>query len=66
MRGRVMALWAVAFLGSTPIGGPIAGLVSDHLGGRGGLALGAAACLLAAAMGAFVQRRPAAVLAQAA
>lgn len=25
MRGRVMGLWAVAFLGSTPIGGPIAG-----------------------------------------
>jgi MFS family permease len=61
MRGRVMALWAVAFLGSTPIGGPIAGVVSDHLGGRGGLALGAAACLLAAAMGALVQRRPAVV-----
>ncbi|MCW2547687.1 MAG: transporter, partial [Mycobacterium sp.] len=30
MRGRVMALWAVAFLGSTPIGGPIAGYVSEH------------------------------------
>jgi MFS family permease len=64
MRGRVMALWAVAFLGSTPIGGPVAGLVSDHLGGRGGLALGAAACLLAAAMGALVQRRPSAAPAQ--
>ena len=31
MRGRVMALWAVAFLGSTPIGGPIAGWVSEAL-----------------------------------
>jgi MFS family permease len=57
MRGRVMALWAVAFLGSTPIGGPIAGLVSQHFGGRAGLALGAAACLVAAALGAVVARR---------
>jgi MFS family permease len=57
MRGRVMALWAVAFLGSTPIGGPIAGLVSQHLGGRAGLALGAAACLVAAALTAVVARR---------
>jgi MFS family permease len=57
MRGRVMALWAVAFLGSTPIGGPIAGAVSEHFGGRAGLALGAAGCLVAAAMGAVVNRR---------
>lgn len=57
MRGRVMALWAVAFLGSTPIGGPIAGVVSQHFGGRAGLALGAVACLVAAALGALVARR---------
>ena len=57
MRGRVMALWAVAFLGSTPIGGPIAGLVSEHLGGRGGLAMGAIVCVLAAGLGAFTVRR---------
>ena len=59
MRGRVMALWAVAFLGSTPIGGPIAGAVSEHFGGRAGLALGAVACLVAAAMGVLVLRRAA-------
>src|SRR3954470_8534873 len=57
MRGRVMALWAVAFLGSTPIGGPIAGFVSDQLGGRGGLALGALACVVAAGLGALLLRR---------
>lgn len=57
MRGRVMALWAVAFLGSTPIGGPIAGVVSEQFGGRAGLALGAAACLLAAGLGGLVLRR---------
>ena len=59
MRGRVMALWAVAFLGSTPIGGPIAGFVTDQLGGRAGLLLGAAACVVAAAMGTVLLRRPA-------
>ena len=57
MRGRVMALWAVAFLGSTPIGGPIAGVVVEYFGGRAGLALGAVACLVAAAAGALVVRR---------
>jgi len=57
MRGRVMALWAVAFLGSTPIGGPIAGAVSEYFGARWGLVLGASACLLAAAFGAVVLRR---------
>ncbi|MEO9240548.1 MAG: MFS transporter, partial [Jatrophihabitantaceae bacterium] len=59
MRGRVMALWAVAFLGSTPIGGPIAGAVSERFGGRAGLALGALACLVAAGLGALTLRRPA-------
>lgn len=57
MRGRVMALGAVAFLGSTTIGGPIAGVVTDHFGGRGGLVLGGLAALLAAGMGALLLRR---------
>ncbi len=57
MRGRVMALWAVAYLGSTPVGGPIVGVVSQHFGGRAGLALGAVACLIAAAMGAVARSR---------
>lgn len=38
MRGRVMALYGIVFLGSTPIGGPIAGWVGEHLGPRAGLA----------------------------
>ena len=37
MRGRVMALYSVVFLGSTPIGGPIAGWVGQHLGAPFGL-----------------------------
>jgi MFS family permease len=43
MRGRVMALWSVVFLGSTPVGGPIVGWVSEQGGPRAGLALGALA-----------------------
>jgi MFS family permease len=57
MRGRVMALWAVAFLGSTPIGGPTAGAVAQYAGPRWGLGLGALACAIAAALGAIVIRR---------
>lgn len=45
MRGRVMALWAVAFLGSTPVGGPIVGWVGEHLGPRIALGLGGVATL---------------------
>jgi MFS family permease len=41
MRGRVMALWALAWQGSTPIGGPIIGWVSAQLGARWGLLTGA-------------------------
>lgn len=47
MRGRALALTAVVFLGSTPIGGPIAGAVSEYLGPRYGIALGALAAGLA-------------------
>jgi MFS family permease len=48
MRGRVMGLWAVAFLGSTPIGGPIIGAIGEHIGPRYGLGIGGVATLLAA------------------
>ena len=47
MRGRVLALTAVVFLGSTPIGGPIAGWVSERFGASAGIWLGAAASLAA-------------------
>ncbi|SDC61407.1 MFS transporter [Rhodococcus tukisamuensis] len=57
MRGRVMALWSVAFLGSTPIGGPIAGFVAEEFGGRAALAMGAASCLVAAGLALLVARR---------
>ncbi len=51
MRGRVMSLWSVAFLGSTPIGGPLVGFVGGTLGARYSLGLGAMAALAAAMFG---------------
>ncbi len=48
MRGRALALTTVVFLGSTPIGGPIAGYVSEHFGAPAGLLMGAVATGLAA------------------
>jgi MFS family permease len=53
MRGRVMAMWTVAFLGSTPIGGPIVGYIGQVVGPRWALATGAAACIGAAGIGAW-------------
>ena len=50
-RGRVLALQAMVFLGSTPIGGPIVGWVSDVGGPRAGMVLGGVACLAAALYG---------------
>lgn len=50
MRGRVMGLWAMAFLGSTPIGGPIVGWIGEHMGPRYGLGLGGVVTLLTAVL----------------
>lgn len=40
MRGRLLALTAVAFLGSTPIGGPVTGWVADAISVHWALAYG--------------------------
>lgn len=45
MRGRVLALQAMVFIGSTPIGGPIIGAICDRYGARSGLVIGAVAAL---------------------
>ncbi len=48
MRGRVMALYSIVFLGGTPIGAPIAGFVAEYLGGpRVALAIGGVVALVA-------------------
>jgi MFS family permease len=46
MRGRVMALWGLAWLGSTPIGGPIVGWVGQEFGARWSLVIGAVPTIL--------------------
>jgi MFS family permease len=50
-RGRVMALWSMAFLGTTPIGGPIVGWIAESSSPRVGLAVGAVSCVLATFIG---------------
>lgn len=40
MRGRLLALQATAFLGSTPFGSPFVGAVAEALGSRWGLGVG--------------------------
>ena len=57
MRGRVLALQAMLFLGSTPVGGPIVGWVADQFGARYSIGLGAAAALGAGLWGLAVLRR---------
>ncbi len=56
MRGRVLALQAIVFLGSTPIGGPLLGWICETFGARAGFLVGGAACLVAAAWGRVASR----------
>jgi MFS family permease len=57
MRGRVMALYSMVFLGSTPIGAPLVGWIAEVSGPRGGLVLGAVAALVASVGGAVAFAR---------
>jgi len=50
-QGRVMALWAVAFLGTTPIGGPIIGWIGQNIGPRWGMVVGGTATVFAGVWG---------------
>ncbi len=57
MRGRVVALYSVVFLGSTPIGGPIVGWLSELAGARAGLVLAGLAALGASLFGSVAYAR---------
>ncbi|MBN2622965.1 MAG: MFS transporter [Acidimicrobiales bacterium] len=57
MRGRVLALQAMLFLGSTPVGGPVVGWIADQFGARYSVALGAIAAFGAGLWGLAVLRR---------
>ena len=56
-RGRVMALWTVAFLGTTPVGAPAIGFIADHAGPRWALVTGGVTALVAAGYGALRRSR---------
>lgn len=58
MRGRVMALYLIVFLGATPIGSPVVGWVAETYGARWSIGVGAISSLLvAAAAAAWAIRR---------
>jgi predicted MFS family arabinose efflux permease len=48
LRGRVMALYALVFLGSTPIGSPLVGWISQVTNARVGIGIGGLASFIAA------------------
>jgi MFS family permease len=45
MRGRVMALYSIVFLGSTPIGGPLAGWLAEAIDPRAALVMAGVAAI---------------------
>jgi MFS family permease len=47
MRGRVMALYFMCFMGGTPVGAPVVGWIAEHFGAPWGLILGGAVCVVA-------------------
>jgi predicted MFS family arabinose efflux permease len=57
LRGRVMALYSVVFLGSTPFGAPLVGWLAQVSSPRAGLAVGGTAALAAAALAAAAYAR---------
>lgn len=57
MRGRVMALWAMAFLGTTLFGAPLIGWVGQHADPRWSLAVGGVGGLAAGIVGLVGLRR---------
>ena len=62
MRGRVMALWGLAWMGTTPVGGPIIGWLGSTFGARSGLLAGGVPTLVAGlAVLVFVHRSQASI-----
>jgi len=58
MRGRVMALYLMCFLGGTPIGAPIVGWVANTVGPRWGMIGGGLVCMaMAVGMALYLVRR---------
>ncbi len=53
VRGRVMALYVLVFLGGTPIGAPLTGVLAEAFGPRSSLLVGGAVCAVSALAGAL-------------
>jgi MFS family permease len=47
LRGRVMAFYAMAFLGTAPIGSLLAGVLADRIGAPATISIGGLACIVA-------------------
>jgi MFS family permease len=56
LRGRVMAVYSLLFLGGTAIGGPVIGWITQAMGPRAGLAFGAGLSVIASGA-VWVRRR---------
>jgi MFS family permease len=56
LRGRVMAFYTMAFLGTAPLGSLLAGVLADRLGESATIVLGGVVCLLGSAW--FARRLP--------
>jgi len=57
MRGRVMALYSLVFLGGTPFGAPLIGWLAEHFGPRSSLLVGGVASVAATLVAAAVLLR---------
>ena len=57
MRGRVMALYFMCFMGGTPLGAPVIGWIAQNYGAPWGLILGGAVCVVAGLVAAVVLAR---------
>ncbi|NUT48805.1 MAG: MFS transporter [Saccharothrix sp.] len=54
MRGRVMGLYMLVFLGGNPVGGPVMGWLAEHFTARAPLVVGGVVSVLAAVVGGIV------------
>ena len=57
MRGRILSLYQLVYMGTTPLGALVVGALASTVGPRSGLVLGAAGALVAGAVGLWLQRR---------
>lgn len=57
IRGRVVALYLMVFLGSTPLGAPIIGAIGEHMGARWALVLSGLAVGIGISVAGFVYTR---------